>query len=131
VVADAIGPRRAKQLAAASLAVSLCIQLPMRAAQVERVVRPYYLASNWMASLPEKFIIFPAAGLMWGNDLVRNDPFLEHGNMVMNESDFGPTGLGALQRRYPGQVRFVHGPDFVRFGLERAPLHIGPLLITP
>ncbi|HTR76942.1 MAG TPA: hypothetical protein VMH39_02490, partial [Gemmatimonadaceae bacterium] len=131
VFVAAIGGRRTAWLWVSSLATSVLIQLPMRAVQVERVVRPYDLAERWMEQLPTRIVILPAESIRWGRQLVRNDPFLRVGNKIMSESDLGARGLAEVNARYPGQVHVVTPRELTRFGLERSSIHVGSVTIIP
>jgi hypothetical protein len=84
VLAQAAGARRARILLAASLAVSVIIELPMRGAQVNWIVRPYYDAYNLLSHQSAEIVVFPSSELMWGRQLLRNDPFLVRRPLIMS-----------------------------------------------
>jgi len=108
VVASAVGARRAGILLAASLVVSTVIELPMRGAQVNWIIRPYYQAYDLLSHQTADIVVFPSSEVMWGRQLLRNDPFLEHRPLIMSmhlpsdrsmpaacESPAAPAGAGS------------------------------------
>ncbi len=84
-----------------------------------------------MAHLPAPIVAFPAEGVLWGRQLLRNDPFLQEGNKLMDLSQLKPADVDELNRLYPGQVRIVTLDELTRFGLEARPIRFGSVRVIP
>jgi hypothetical protein len=117
-IGEAIGRRRLYQLVAAALLVGGVVQLPLRGFQAWRIVRPYSRASEWMAGLPADVVIFDPSRIRYGNQLVRNDPFLRRGPLIMDGYILGDSGIAAVKAAFPGRVRLVEDDELTRFGLR-------------
>lgn len=131
VLARAAGLRRATVLLASAAGLALLVQIPMRARQVEGIVRPYYRASTWMAGLPAPIVVYPSEMILWGRQLVRNDPFLEHGNKIMSRSDLTRAQGQQLLTAFPGKVLEVSRRELYTFGLRPAGILVGDTFVIP
>jgi hypothetical protein len=69
---------------AASLAFSVVFMLPLQSFQVFDFIRPYAMASAEIGRAPADVVIVDPTGLRYGQDLVRNDPFLTNRPKVMH-----------------------------------------------
>ncbi|HZZ36078.1 MAG TPA: hypothetical protein VFE03_10160 [Caulobacteraceae bacterium] len=85
---------------AASCAFSLLVLLPVRAWQVERWVAPYAAATRAIAAKDADVVIVDPRGMFYGDDLVRNDPFLINRPKVMDLASLSEVKLAAVCRRY-------------------------------
>lgn len=112
--------RRAWAVLAASLAFGLVVWLPMRLAQVHAFVAPYARAEAAIRGARADVVIVEAAGMLYGDDLVRNDPFLRKRPLVMHRlrlTDEQIRELCATQR-----VDFFNRLDGARLGVPAAPV---------
>lgn len=130
VMSRVLGGRRTAYVLAASFAMTIFVQLPLRAAGVRAIMRPYEQANDWLQSRQAKVVVYPARAILWGRLLVRNDPLQQHGPHIIDAAELPRDGLAELQRNYPGQVLVVQPSDLQRFGLTKAPIRAGSILIT-
>jgi hypothetical protein len=72
-----LGSGPVRHLVAASLLVSLAIQLPVRSRDAERFTRPFANASRALAQARAFVVVIPAADIWYGQDLIRNTPDLQ------------------------------------------------------
>ena len=84
VLARVLGDRTARRLVAASLIVSVAVELPLRGVQVAAFIGPYYRANELLSHQTAKIVVFPAAEFLWARQLVRNDPFLQKMPVLMS-----------------------------------------------
>jgi hypothetical protein len=75
---------RAWGAVAASLAFSVLFVLPLQSRQVFDFIRPYAQASAEIRRVPADVVIVDPTDLRYGQDLVRNDPFLTNRPKVMH-----------------------------------------------
>jgi hypothetical protein len=129
VLVQAIGRRRGLLFVVGSFASSVVIQLPMRAIQVESIVRPYARTYDWMTHLPAEVVVFAPQDVMWGRQMLRNDPFLRQGPKLVSMPELGKTGLAELEQAFPGRVRVVTKQELRQFGADPAPLRFGNLTV--
>jgi hypothetical protein len=117
-MAEALGRRRTYSLVAVALIVAVAVQLPLRGVQAERIVRPYYQTSNWMAHYPADVLIFDPSAVRYGRQMVRNDPFLRNSPKLMDGFALGDGGIKAVMAAYPGRVHEITSEEIGRFGLK-------------
>lgn len=126
----AVGSMRASRLVVASIVATLLVQLPLRAWQVERFAAPWARTYRWLASQPADVVVFNPGDVMWGRQLLRNDPFFEQKPVLVSEPELPKDGLEKLRAQYPGRVRVVTKAELMQFGLERWPLMFGSLRVA-
>lgn len=117
VLARAVGTKAATRLVAASLLVSVAVQLPLRGVQAERFVRPFASASAWLASQPADAVLVPIHAVWYGQDLIRNEPNFAPGPRIMVAGPFTPALLGELRKVAP-RVQVVTPEDLAAQGME-------------
>ena len=71
------GAKRAIALASVGIVLALFVQLPTRCLQVHTEVGPFARAAALLRQSEVDALIVPAPFVWYGQDLVRNDPFLE------------------------------------------------------
>jgi hypothetical protein len=120
MIGEAIGHRRAYKLLAAAFIAALCIQLPLRGLQARRIVQPYYQASKYLESIDADVVVVPFDRLIWGRQLLRNDPFLRNRPKLMGFAELKQVGLDSLRQVFPGRVRVITRDELERFGIRRA-----------
>ena len=102
-LADAQDPaarRAARAVFTAAAAASLAILLPIRLWQVHAFVHPYAVAERAIQATPADLVLVDSRAMWFGDDLVRNDPFLTHRPLVMALGALKPEQLQALCGRY-------------------------------
>lgn len=130
VLGSAIGMIATKRLLLVSAAATVLIQLPMRFLQVDALATPWARTYAWLTSQPAKVVVFNPGDVMWGRQLLRNDPFFEQGPVLVSAPELPKGGLEKLRAMYPGQVRVVSKAELMQFGLERQPMMFGSLRIS-
>ena len=70
--------RAARAMLVLGCAVSVLVLLPLRALQVEAMIRPYAAATRAIDRTPAEVVLIDPTGLFYAADLVRNDPFLRN-----------------------------------------------------
>lgn len=109
-------------LTAASIAVSVTIELPLRAWQIERFVRPWAAAQRYLAELPVATVAVPTDSIWYGRDLVRNSPFLSTEPLILAlPRPRDAQALSQLERLGNTGVLQVGSCDLVRYGLVGYP----------
>jgi hypothetical protein len=121
LLAHVRGDAAMQWLVTASAAVSIAVQLPLRASQVSSVVRPHAAALEFIAARPEKLVLVDVTAAWYASDLVRNDPLFGR----------GPRTAALLPGHGPGrdlvpdsiaQSTYVLGPaELARLGLHVPP----------
>jgi hypothetical protein len=89
-----------KALFGIASAFSLLLLLPWHAYQVTRWVAPYAEATRWINAAAADIVFVDARGLWYGNDLVRNDPFLLTSPKVLALGSLNEDQVAALCQRY-------------------------------
>lgn len=82
-ISQALGPTHGLRVLAASTAVAVLLQIPLRAVQAEGVIRPFATARDYFATLGDELVVLDYGFVWYGQDLVRNDPFLPKGSPIM------------------------------------------------
>ncbi len=101
---------------AASVLVSLVVALPWQAWQVHAFVRPYASAAATIARAKADVVIVDPTDIWYGQDLVRNDPFLRASPKVLSLPWLKEAQLAELCRRY--DVAIFDRADAQRLGLR-------------
>ncbi|MDB4876524.1 MAG: hypothetical protein JWM41_2970 [Gemmatimonadetes bacterium] len=130
-LATATGARTATRLIVASLAISLFVQLPLRARNVAQVISPYRNGLEWMSTLPYDVVIYPADLVNWGRQLVRNDPFLRNTPKIMSRRELTPENQAALAATATLRQTTISRADLIAHGLPLAPFSMGAFQIAP
>jgi hypothetical protein len=120
VIVSAIGMRllarrhgtvMAARLVIASLVVTVAVQWPLRAMQIERFIRPFAAASRFIRDGGGAAVVVPTARIWYGSDLIRNGP------------EFSRPVIVAQSHRNPGdQRRWLE--EHVRGGVRMADLEL-------
>lgn len=100
---------------AASMVFALAVWIPMRLGQVAAFTTPYARAYRAIRQSPADVVIVDPRGLWYGDDLVRNDPFLGPGPKVMKRTLLKNPQLQALCARY--KVALFDRADGAAFGI--------------
>jgi hypothetical protein len=116
---DALGARRALQVAWAGIVAALVIQLPVRVVETERFVRPFAAAQAYVRSRPADVVVLHTDSVWYGRDLVRNDPFLRGQPVVVGTGMLQLSDREALRQALPGRVIDVTDAELLALGMTR------------
>jgi hypothetical protein len=95
---ESAGEKRLRRLLVASTAFALLVQLPYRWFEVRTTVRPWALASRWLASNDaDALVLHPALG-WYAQDLVRNEPGLTNRPILLFMHRMRSTDYELLRR---------------------------------
>jgi hypothetical protein len=125
IIAWSIGNRRTALVTTAAVAIAFVVQVPLRAVQVEKIVGPYARTQAWLGGLPAKVVILPTDRVMWGRQLIRNDPFLGKTPVIVNLWQVRESGIAALRKQFAGSVYVVAPEQLFVLGLSAAPVRFG------
>ena len=101
---------------AASVLLSLVVVLPWQAYQVHAFVAPYVSAVAVIERAKADVVLVDPIDIWYGEDLVRNDPFLRVPPKVLSLPRLDETHLRALCRRY--DVAIFDRDDAQRLGIR-------------
>lgn len=121
IAARQVPRERLCALIAASLLVTVVVQLPLRFRQIERFVRPYASAMAFIAARPAPLVAvdFNEGAYAW--DLIRNDPLFRGGARVIAYSPDNAPPFEALPPAVRDSVYLLSRPDMARFGIPLFP----------
>jgi hypothetical protein len=107
------------RLVIASAAITLAAQLPVRAMQTEKFVRPYAVALDYIASRPAQVVAVDPASAWYARDLVRNDPLFASTPKVVS---LGPIsgwrpGVLLLPAAARDRIHLLTADELAQFGL--------------
>jgi hypothetical protein len=118
---DALGARTTRRLFIASALVTVFVQLPVRAWQVERYVRPFAKAHDYIAHLDADVVIVDPTSSWYGIDLIRNDPLLLNRPKVISAFYLRPGDKRALAERFGPRVHLLQPSELSQFGIPVFP----------
>ena len=117
----ALGDTVVKRYLVASLALTAVVQWPVRAWQVERYVRPFALAHEYVQHLDADVVIIDPTTSWYGIDLVRNDPTGTKNPKVLNALGLWPEDRRLLLTRFGDRVHLVEPAELAQFGVPTFP----------
>ncbi|MBY0528283.1 MAG: hypothetical protein K2R98_33140 [Gemmataceae bacterium] len=106
-----------RRLVVATTVFSLAVQLPIRAWQVERFIRPFARAMVYLEQMPEEVVVIDSPPVWHSRDLVRNEPFLGRRPLVLDGQYLSAKDRAQLCQRY--SVRFIRPEELTALGLFR------------
>ncbi|HEX7978277.1 MAG TPA: hypothetical protein VF461_06720 [Gemmatimonadaceae bacterium] len=113
---SAFGARSARRWLAGGLTLALVAQLPLRLVQTELFVSPFAAGVAFVRSRPEPIVVVHGDSLWYGDDLVRNDPYLAR-PIVLRRNSLSPGAIGQLERSFPGRVYELSDAELLRLGM--------------
>ncbi|HEX7940707.1 MAG TPA: hypothetical protein VF488_02845, partial [Gemmatimonadaceae bacterium] len=113
---SALGERRAQRWLVAECALALVVQIPLRLVQTERFIRPFAAGVAYVRSRPEPIVIVRGDSLWYGDDLVRNDPYLSR-PIVLRGNSLTPAAIAQIERAFPGRVRALSDAELLGLGM--------------
>ncbi len=111
------------QLLAACL-FAIVVQLPGRAFEVERFIKPFVLAERAITAVPTGAVVVDTRGMPFSEDLVRNDPFLRGRPLVFDLKSMTLENVRSLCARAPVTVFDIR--DGQRLALPLSPMSDSP-----
>lgn len=105
----------ARGLVLTATAVSMLILLPIHAGHMRQAFAPYAKAQAEIASSKADVVIVDSIGIYYGNDLVRNDPYLTNRPLTFEISFLNETLVRDLCSRF--RIAIFDGKDAARFGI--------------
>jgi hypothetical protein len=121
-IIDECGERPARTLLATSIGITALLHYPFRAWSVERFVRPFERAHASLHARRTSVVLVDTSGVWYGDDLIRNDPFLTDRPVVVSSCLLGETMRDSLARANNGRAQYLK-PEAAAFGL---PLRVDP-----
>ena len=113
----ALGEIRGRRVLVASFIFAIVIELPLRIRDTESFVRPFAAGAEYVHSRTADVVLIHGDSIWYGRDLLRNDPFLRDGPVVMSATGLTPLGRAMLEREYPGRVVEIPDADLLRLGM--------------
>jgi hypothetical protein len=128
----AIGPVPVRRLLVASALLTVFVQWPIRAWQIERYVRPFAQAHDYVARIDADVVIVDPTTSWYGIDLIRNDPFLRQKPKILSALYLRPGDKRALAERFGDRVHLLEASEIARFGIPTYPSKLkGPVWPPP
>ncbi|HEX6050300.1 MAG TPA: hypothetical protein VFZ21_13555 [Gemmatimonadaceae bacterium] len=118
---QAVGGAVVRRLLVASALVTVFVQLPVRAWQIERYVRPFARTHGHVARIDADVVIVDPTIVWYGIDLIRNDPFLRQRPKILSAFYLGPAHKRELAERFGHRVHLLTAEEIAPFGLTMYP----------
>jgi hypothetical protein len=111
-----IGERRSRHLVAAGLATALVVQVPLRLRDTEGFVRPFAKGFEYVRSRDATVLLVRGDSIWYGQDLIRNDPFLQY-PVVVRQRRLAPQLIEQMKRMMPGRVIELSDAELLQLGM--------------
>jgi hypothetical protein len=116
LVESELGVRRTRVWVVAGLTVAVLLQVPLRLVQTERFVRPFAAGVAYVRSRPEQIVIVHSDAVWYGDDVVRNDPYLAR-PIVLRGTALSAGAIEQIEHAFPGRVLQVRDADLLGLGM--------------
>jgi hypothetical protein len=116
-VVQTFGRARVTSLLLASIACSVAIQVPLRAIQVNRFVRPFASAMHALKGADYRAVVVPADQIWYGMDLIRNIPYGSGPVLLAGSGSVSDEQRATLRRVFGARVWYPRPQDLEVFGL--------------
>lgn len=130
-LAHALGGLTTRRLLTVSCLLTLFVQVPVRGWQIEHFVRPFARLHEYIAHLDADVVIIDPSASWYGLDLVRNDPFAQHGPRLMSAGYLRPQDKRALAARFGDRVHLLEPQEVAQFGVPTLPSRLTPPIWPP
>lgn len=117
---DALGAALSRRLLVSSIAVTIVVQVPVRAWQIEHHVRPFAQLHDYVNHIDADVVIIDPTSSWYGIDLIRNDPFLQQKPKVLSAYFISPDVARSLARR-GDRVHLLEPNEIAPFGIQTFP----------
>jgi len=108
-------------LLVASALVTVFVQVPVRAWQIEHYVRPFARAHEYIAHIDADVVIVDPTTSWYGIDLVRNEPLLRNRPKALRAFYLRPEEKRALAERFGSRVHMLQASELAALGLPTFP----------
>jgi hypothetical protein len=79
-------------------------------------VRPFAAGVAYVRSRPEPIVIVNGDSVWYGDDLVRNDPYLAR-PIVLRRGALAPAAVAQIEAAFPGRVYELSDAELLRLGM--------------
>jgi hypothetical protein len=111
-LAHKLGQARALRMLAVSSCFAVLVQAPLRAFEIEREIRPFARARDFLRSLPEQVVVIDHSLIWYGQDLIRNDPRLVEPPLILDARKLSRADIDTLQQA--GAARMLRAGELAR-----------------
>jgi hypothetical protein len=112
-----VGANVVRHLLVASGLLTVLVQLPVRAWQVERYVRPFAQTHDYVSRIDADVVIVDPTITWYGIDLIRNDPFLRQRPKILSALYLRSTDKRVLAERFGDGVHLLTAEEIAPLGL--------------
>jgi hypothetical protein len=95
--------------------LSVVVMLPLRAFQVEKLVAPFARAYQHISKIAADVVVVDTPSIYYGQDLVRNGPFLENRPVLVDLRHLHAAQVQRLCEAHPHSVAVVGADELSRF----------------
>ena len=117
----ALGSRTTRRLLVASALLTVFVQWPLRAWQIERYIGPFARLNDYVTRLDADVVIVDPTTSWYGIDLVRNDPLLQDSPKVLSAFYLRPADKRELAARFGDRVHMLKPNEIGQFGIPTFP----------
>ena len=121
LMSKALGRVLVQRLLVASALLTVFVQWPIRAWQIEGYVRPFARVHAYVASIDADVVIVDPTTSWYGIDLIRNDPFLRQTPKVLSAFYLRPADKQALFEQFGDRVHLLAPEEIAQFGIPTFP----------
>ena len=120
-LSEAIGGRTVRRLLVASVVLTIAVQWPIRAWQINHYIRPIASLHDYISHIDADVVIVDPTSSWYGIDLIRNDPFLQQRPKVLSAYYLRPNVKHALAEQFGPRVHLLSTDEIARFGIRTFP----------
>ncbi|MHB1045291.1 MAG: hypothetical protein ACYC4P_04705 [Thermoanaerobaculia bacterium] len=111
-----VGPGVVARALAVAMVLTLAIALPLRLLQVRAFCAPFAAGAELVRAIRAPAVLVDEAGGWYAQDLVRNDPFLEKGPIVLGLRKLSPSRVKELTRRFGDRIPLIGRDQLATLG---------------
>jgi hypothetical protein len=113
---NALGGPWTRRWVATGLALALLVQIPLRLRDVEGFIRPFADGVEYVRTRDATVVLIRADSVWYGDDLVRNDPYLRY-PIVVRQQRLAPSLIADLKRLFPGRIVELSDAELLGLGM--------------